>query len=168
MSQEHYMEIQELMRKNKKLEAFTGRLKLSKPLAPTMAAWSGLKIAGRRSSDELLLLPLSTGLRSCFCLAAVAAAADRRRETEGAADEQETWWWWGGDRLPGREEEEAKDQKKKKKKRRRGKNSRLEGKKKRGHVPWPPKFSLWPPKFSWLQIFYLQKFFNYKLILTHQ
>ena len=34
MSQEHYMEIQELMRKNKELEAFTGRLKLSKPLAP--------------------------------------------------------------------------------------------------------------------------------------
>ena len=33
MSQEHYMEIQELMRKIKELEAFTGRLKLSKPLA---------------------------------------------------------------------------------------------------------------------------------------
>ena len=34
MSQEHYMQIQELMRKDKQLEAFTGRLKLSKLLTP--------------------------------------------------------------------------------------------------------------------------------------
>ena len=91
MSQEHYMEIQELMSKIKELEAFTARLKLSKPLPMECHRIPVWKLAGNRGFPVTLgcLLPCPV-LPPCCCCCCCVLARSRRN------GRRSSWWRAGG------------------------------------------------------------------------
>ena len=90
MSQEHYMKIQELMRKNKELEAFTGRLKLRKPLLMECHRIPAWKLAENGGFPVTLgcHLPCSV-LPPCYCCCCCAWREAEGVEEEAAGGEQE-------------------------------------------------------------------------------